>query len=143
MPQEPTNENLEKLLQEVDRLIKGLAVDLSTAKLLTENDRLGDLVVLSLLDDDRVKSDLWAHLKIISDWLKRTEELYAGQFPDGCQQRDGRYDLTAKPHGFKSRFEIFKEQVEAWESNPLWSAEIILNDPLAVIKRRKRTKEQE
>jgi len=133
-----TVEDLEKLFQELKNLIRRGATDLSTARLLAENEPIGDLVMLSLLDDSLVKSGLWAHLKIISDWLKSTEELYKRQFPDEFPQTDGRYDLTKKPPGFRSRLDIFKEQVEAWESSDLWSAEMIFNDPVTIRKRMKR-----
>jgi hypothetical protein len=141
MTHEPT-EDIKKLLQEVNDLIRQVAKNLSTARLLAENEPVGDLVMLSLLDDTLLKSDLWAHLKIISEWLKNTEELYTGQFPEGFPKKEGRYDLTEKPPQFKSRLDIFKQEVEAWESSNLWSAELVFNDPVAVIKKMKKTTEQ-
>ena len=138
MRPEFSREDFEKLLQDVDDFIKGVATDPSTARLLTENEPFGDLVLFALLDDSVVKSDLWAHLKIISDWIKATEDSYARQFPDNFPKKDGRYDLSERPSGFKSRLDIFKEQVEAWESSRLWTAKVVVNDPLAVIKRMKR-----
>ncbi len=133
-----TDEDLTKLFQDVEDVIKSVAKELSTARLLAENEPIGDLVIYSLLDDSLAKSDLWAHLKIISNWLKTTEEMYQKQFPEGFPKKDGRYNLVDKPPGFKSRLDIFKEQVEAWESGSVWSAEVILNDPVTIVKRRKR-----
>jgi hypothetical protein len=136
MTPEAAKEAIQKLLQEAKQATKQIAKDLSTARLLAENEPIGDLVILSLLDDGRVTSDLWAHLKIISDWLKKAEELYKLQFPEGFPMKDARYDLNERqPSMFKSRFDIFKERVEEWEANELWSAEVILNDPLTVIKK--------
>jgi hypothetical protein len=143
MEQEYTPEDIEKLAKDFDDLIRRLAKDASVARILAENEPLGDLVVYSLLDDTPVKNCLWAYLKLISEWLKKTEELYQQQFPEGFPQKDGRYDLTKPPPNFKSRFAIFKEQAEAWESSSLWSAEVALGDPLTIIKRmRKRLRER-
>ena len=56
------------------------------------------------------------------------------QFPEGFPTKDGRYDLSEKPPQFKSRLEIFKGLVEAWESHKgLWTAEMVLNDPVAIV----------
>ena len=111
---------------------------MSVARLLAENEPIGDLVMLSLCDDECIKSDLSPRLKMIAGWLEKTEERYAAQFGEGFPQNDGRYDLTRKPEGFRTRLEIFKELAEGWEASPLWSAEVILNDPLVVIKKMKR-----
>ncbi len=138
MQQESPKEAIEKLLAEADEFIK-----LSTARLLAENEPIGDLVVLSQMDDSLVYSDLWAHLKIMSDWLKMTEDLYKAQFSEGFPRKDGRYDLTEKPTSFKSRLDIFKEQVEAWESSGLWKAKVIFNDPLYIVKRMRRDTESQ
>jgi hypothetical protein len=131
-------EKLEQVRRNHAALIKDIAIDLSVARLLAENEPLGELVMLSLLDDERVKTDLWPRLKIIAGWLEKTEELYAAQFGEGFPIKDGRYDLSRKPASFKTRLELFKEQAEAWESSGLWDAEVVLNDPVAVIKRMKR-----
>jgi hypothetical protein len=143
MEQEYTPEDIDRLVKDFEDLIRRIAKDASVVRILAENEPLGDLVVYSLLDDTPVKSSLWAYLKMISEWLKKTEDLYQQQFPEGFPQKDGRYDLTERPPNFKSRFDIFKEQAEAWESSSLWSAEVVLGDPLTIFKRmRKRPGER-
>ena len=137
MQHEFSAEDVVKVVRDFNDLIRRIATDFSIARLLAEYEPIGELVVLSLLDDSMPVSDLGARLKVLSDWLKKTEELYDAQFPEGFPKKDGRYDLTNKPPQFKSRLDIFKEQVERWESSKLWSAEIVFNDPVAVIKRMK------
>jgi hypothetical protein len=127
---------IEKLLRDDIALSKAAAASTSITRLLAENSPVGDLILYALLDDGRVTNDLWARLKILAGWLEKTEELYAAQFPEGFPQKDGYYDLTLKPEPFKTRFEIFKELAEAWESCAgVWTTEIVLNDPVIVIKR--------
>jgi hypothetical protein len=128
---------VERLWQESLAATRKLAKFSSSARLLAENEPLGELVMLSLCDDECIKSDLWPRLKTIAVWLEKTEELYAAQFGEEFPKRDDRYDLTRKPAGFRNRLEIFKELAEAWESSPLWRAEVAFNDPVTVIKRMK------
>jgi hypothetical protein len=115
-----------------------VAKDISFARLLAENEPIGDLVICSLLDDEQKHSDLWVRLKHIAIWLKETEEAYRKQFPADWPEKNSRYDLSHKPECFKTRFQIFKEIAEASESGALWSAELQLNDPLTVAKRLKK-----
>ena len=137
MTPHPLKVELERRCQEMKALVRQCATELSTARLLAENEPFGELVLYSLLDDTRFTSDLGARLKIVATWLMETERLYKAQFPEGFPTKDGRYDLTEPPSGFKARFDIFKELVEAWETETcgLWSTEVVLNDPLAIIKR--------
>jgi hypothetical protein len=107
MQNEFSREDLEKLFRDAEDFVRRLAKDLSVARLLAENEPIGDLVILSLCDDGLVKSDLLARLKMISDWLKTTEDLYEKQFPEGFPKKDRRYDLTTPPPpGFKTRIDI-------------------------------------
>ena len=128
-------ELIHQLLEETRARTRELARFTSIAGVLAENEPIGDLVVYSLLDDTAVSNDVGARLRILSEWLAKTEELYKAQFPEGFPQEEGRYDLREKPPQFKTRFEIFKEQALAWEECKLWSAEIELSDPLVVKKR--------
>jgi hypothetical protein len=127
---------IQRLVESSRRLTKEVAVMGSIARLLAENEPLGELVMYSLADDELPSSDLWARFKILSGWLAQTEERYKSQFPSDFPKTEaGRYDLSTKPPGFKSRMDIFKEIVEQEESCELFATELIANDPVAVIKR--------
>jgi hypothetical protein len=128
---------VEKLWRDHLALIRDFATVGSAAILLAENESLGELVMYSLLDDERVQPDLWPRLKLIAGWLEEAEQRYKAQFPEGFPTKDGRYDLTHKPGKFKTRLQIFTELAEAWESSELWSAEVKLNDPVFVVKKMK------
>jgi hypothetical protein len=135
MANETPHEELERLRQEVDLFIKEMATKHSAARILAENEGIGDLVVLSMCDDAVVNNDLWAYFQMIANFLKETEARYQAQFPGDWPRIDGRFDLSKKPAGFKARLEIFQEIVEASESGALWSTEVMFHDPLAVVKR--------
>lgn len=110
-----------------------VAQQLSTAKILTENEPIGDLVVLSLLDDTLPKNELGGDLALIAAWLGETEKRYRAQFPDHPPARkNGRLDLSKKPDGFKSRLQVFTELVQEAESGDHWSAKLIFNDPVVL-----------
>ncbi len=126
------------LAEEQKKLVKDLARHGFAAHLLAQNEPLGDLVILSLMDDELPYSDLWARLKMIADWLKRTEDQYRSQFPPDFPKIGRRYDLSQKPEGFRSRLDIFKEIVEKVESTKMWTTEIVVNDPVAVVKKFRR-----
>jgi hypothetical protein len=134
-PPEDPRETIRRLVKQQDQIVKDLARDGSAARLLAENEPFGEKVIYSLVDDALPYNDLWARLKIISDWLKETEERYSGQFPSGRPSGGNRYDLSRTPEGFKSRLDIFKEIVERWESNALMDTRIVFEDPIVVIKR--------
>jgi hypothetical protein len=137
MQPEDLREQVDQLLKEYKQLIKYVASHASTARLLAENEPIGELVMLSLMDDPQPYSDLGARFKIISDWLKETEEGYRSQFPEDFPMQGRHYDLSRKPDGFKTRLEIFTEIVEKseLESTELWSTELLLNDPVLVVKK--------
>jgi hypothetical protein len=135
MESDDPREELNRLHRRFAELIKDTACQLSAAALLAENERFGELVMLSLLDDELAHSGLWYYLKRISDWLKETEERYTSQFPGDSPKTGNRLDLSRKPADFKSRLEIFREIAEKAESSDLWKTELILNDPVAVVKR--------
>jgi hypothetical protein len=128
-------EELKRLHKRTAEIIKDSARHLSAARLLAENEPFGELVMLSLLDDELAYSGLWYYLKSVSDWLKETEERYRSQFPGDKPKTGIRFDLSSKPAGFKSRLEIFRAIAEKAESSKLWKTELILNDPVAVVKR--------
>jgi hypothetical protein len=138
MDSQDPHEVLNQLLEESKEFVRDVAKDISFARLLSENEPIGELVICSLLDDEKKHSSLWVRLKHIAIWLKETEEVYRKQFPADWPEQGSRYDLSRKPEGFKTRWQIFKEIVEASESGALWSAELQLNDPVTVIKRFKR-----
>jgi hypothetical protein len=126
MTPHPLKVELENRCQEMKALVRRAATEASAARLVAENEPFGDMAMYSLLDDTRVTSDLGARLKIVSTWLTETERLYKD-----------RYDLTEPPSGFKTRFDIFKELVEAAETETcgLWSTEIRVEDRLLILKR--------
>jgi hypothetical protein len=62
---------------------------------LAEDEPLGELVMYSLLDDSVVNNDLWVYLKIITDWLKETEERYNGQFPADFHKSNNRSSVSS------------------------------------------------
>ncbi len=128
-------ERIERTIRESWELLKDLAKKSSTAGLLAENETLGDLVAYALLDDSSTESKLWMHLERLADWLKRTEERYAKQFPEDWPKGEGGYDLSSRPEGFKTRFEIFKELVEAGDSDPIWETRLMLHDPITVFRK--------
>lgn len=134
---EDPEKQVEQVVQDFEALVRRLAKETSVAGLLAENEPIGELVTYSLLDDTRLNNDLGARLKILAEWLRKTEERYKSRFPDDFPQKDGQYDLTNKPAQFKTRFEIFNQLAEAWEAASLWSAEILLEDPLLIVKRMK------
>jgi hypothetical protein len=126
---------IEELVKQHRKLIRDLASISSPMRLLAENEPVGDLVLLSLMDDELHSSHLWVYLKFVSDWLRETEERYKSQFPGGTPKAGKRLDLSKRPPGFKSRLEIFKEIAEQAESNKVWDTELIVNDPVCVVKR--------
>jgi hypothetical protein len=136
MQDEDPGAAVERLVKVHNQLIKDLAIKASAASLLAEHEKIGELVMLSLMDDELPYSDLWARLKMISNWLKETEERYKRQFPDDFPKIGNRYDLSRKPDGFKNRGDIFKEIAEQAESNKLWDTNLVLFDPVfAVVKK--------
>jgi hypothetical protein len=115
---------------------RNLALRISAARILAENEPIGEMIVLSLCDDGPVDNEVEFYLRRIAGWLKLTEERYKAQFPVDFPQKDGRYDLSTKPEGFRSRMSLFKEIIETdeLESNGLMLTEFIFEDPVIVRK---------
>ncbi len=128
-------DRIERTISEIEGHLRDLLKKTSTAGLLAENEPIGDLVVYALIDDAEPDCRLWVHFERLAEWLKETEELYAKQFPADWPKTEGRYDLSSKPDGFKSRFEIFKEVVEAGDSDPVCDTRLMLHDPIMVVRK--------
>jgi hypothetical protein len=137
MQPEEAKEIIEKVKTTINEswaVLKDLVREASTARLLAENEPLGELVTYTLLDDAMPESKLWVHFARLAKWLKATEERYAKQFPEDWPRIEGRYDVSSKPDGFRTRFEIFKEEVEAADWDPLCDTRLVLHDPVMVTK---------